>query len=192
MSRRAALPVLPVSAVLFLATFLGLACAGREQVDNGPASAEGIDTSPGRPAVLYFPAASGSLEAEPRTPTEELDNETRRRWIIQQLLDGPSAEQLTRSFAEGTELTSFYATVDGHAFVDLALPTDSRSMGSTEELLSIYSLVNTVLMDEPSLSAVVLLFNGRQRETLGGHIDTSRPLVTRLDLIPTPEPPAGE
>ena len=44
-------------------------------------------------------------------------------------------------------------------------------------MLSVYSIVNTVLLNIPEISAVVLLNNGQQRPTFAGHLDTSRPLL---------------
>ena len=59
-------------------------------------------------------------------------------------------------------------------------------MGSAEELLALYSIVNTMLLGNEGARSTVLLINGRQRETFAGHFDTSRPLYPRPDLIREP------
>jgi hypothetical protein len=54
--------------------------------------------------------------------------------------------------------------------------------GSTLEMQRVYAIVHTVLRNEPGLSGVVLLWNGVQRSSLSGHVDTTRPLVLRPEL----------
>ena len=50
-------------------------------------------------------------------------------------------------------------------------------------MLTVYSLVNTVLLNFEQLDRVVLLWNGRQLRTFAGHVDTMRPLAANPDLI---------
>ena len=42
---------------------------------------------------------------------------------------------------------------------------------------TVYSLVDTVVANVPQIQRVALLWNGTQRETFSGHLDTSQPLV---------------
>ncbi|MEM7357123.1 MAG: hypothetical protein AAF657_40285, partial [Acidobacteriota bacterium] len=55
--------------------------------------------------------------------------------------------------------------------------------GSAREMLTIYSLVNSVLLNFEEVERLVLLWNGGQMRTFAGHMDTRRPLVANLDLI---------
>ena len=57
--------------------------------------------------------------------------------------------------------------------------------GSQTELLAVYSLVDTILLNVPEMEAVILLWNGRQLLTFAGHLDTSLPLRADSDLIET-------
>ena len=59
------------------------------------------------------------------------------------------------------------------AAAQLATPPVSGSRG---ELLVVYSFVNSLLANVPEARGVVLLWNGNQRPTFAGHIDTTRPL----------------
>ena len=54
--------------------------------------------------------------------------------------------------------------------------------GSTLELLRIYAVVHTVLRNVEEANRVVLLWNGVQRPSLAGHVDTGHPLRLRVDL----------
>ena len=51
------------------------------------------------------------------------------------------------------------------------------------ELLRVFGMVNTVLANDERARAVVLLWNGSQRQTFAGHVDTSRPLVADHRLV---------
>jgi hypothetical protein len=44
-------------------------------------------------------------------------------------------------------------------------------------------MVNTVLANAERARAVVLLWNGTQRPTFAGHVDTIRPLVSNHRLV---------
>lgn len=76
---------------------------------------------------------------------------------------------------------SFDLTRDGVAYVGLG--GTPPALGTRGELLSVYSLVNTVAMNVTGVRSVVLLWNGQQRETFAGHIDTTRSLKPRENLV---------
>ena len=143
------------------------------------AAEEGAEQS----ATLYLPAESGMLEAETRAAPGHADTASRMRWLAEQLLAGPQGEGLGPALPEGTQVASVFAALDGTVFVDFTLPSEGVGMGSTEEILALYSVVNTLVLDDERTQRVVILLNGRQRDTLAGHVDTSRPLAARRDLI---------
>ncbi len=183
-------PILPAGPAVFAAVLVAVlvvGCGRDSDSSSGGAGGDGSDADAARSATLYFPAPDGQLASERRDPDEALGAEARRRWLVEELLAGPRGERLaaTWPWAEGTSIANLYASPEGRIYVDLTLPDgNAPGMGSTEELLAIYSLVNTILLDEPRTSEVVLLFNGRQRASLAGHVDVSRPLAARRDLVP--------
>lgn len=61
-------------------------------------------------------------------------------------------------------------------------------MGSTQEMLTVYSLVNTVAMGSEAVERVVLLIDGKQPTTLAGHVDLTRPLRPDTTWINAPSP----
>jgi hypothetical protein len=104
--------------------------------------------------------------------------------VVEALLEGPRTERAFRPFPEGVTRGEVHVTADGVAYVDLISsgnPTPPFE-GSTVELLTLYSLVNSVVENVPGARAVVVLWNGRQPRTFGGHIDTTRPLLPAPDL----------
>jgi hypothetical protein len=55
--------------------------------------------------------------------------------------------------------------------------------GSLNELLTVYTIVNALTANLPAVSAVQLLVDGKQVETLAGHVDLRRPLAKNLAWV---------
>jgi len=143
---------------------------------------------------LYFPGADGLLHAETRelAPSPEpADNVAR---LVEALVAGPSGAGLWPPLPAGVSLGHAYVMGDveddaGDAIVVLDLVTADGtrpSTGSQSEMLMLYSLVNTVLLNVDEADRVVLLWNGRQPNTFAGHVDTTRPLGPSSGLIARP------
>lgn len=76
------------------------------------------------------------------------------------------------------------ATGSPTVVVDLVVPEHAAPMsGARAEILMLYSLVNTVLLNTEDAERLVLLWNGQQRSTFAGHFDTTRPLTPKTELI---------
>jgi spore germination protein GerM len=180
MSRRAASFVLGFALALLVgggAWWWLSSRGGVRTVLSGPEAA-----APTGPAVsfnLYFPADGGGLRAEARAlPVSEVPKD-RIRKVVEALLAGPKAPGLVRPMPEGVALGGVQLASDGTAYVDLRWQDhpDPPAGGSTEEIQRVYSLVNSIVLNVPQASAVVLLWNGVQRETFAGHLDLTRPLA---------------
>jgi hypothetical protein len=83
----------------------------------------------------------------------------------------------------GTTLRAFYVTERGDAFVDLS-PDVVRGHpgGSLNELLTVYAIVNVVTANLPAARRVQILVDGKEADTIAGHVDLRRPL-TRNDAL---------
>ena len=73
-------------------------------------------------------------------------------------------------------VNAVFVDEQGHAFVDLIAPPEPLE-GSHIELMLVYGVVDSVLLNCPELRAVQILFGGAEVPTLTGHLDLSRPLV---------------
>ncbi len=60
---------------------------------------------------------------------------------------------------------------------------EKYSYGSSSEMSAVYTLVNTLAFNFKTVKKVALLVEGGERETLGGHIDLSKPFVPQYSLI---------
>jgi len=91
---------------------------------------------------------------------------------------------LTSTIPEGTLVRAVYLTDRGDAFVNLSREISSRhSGGSLSELLTIYTIVNAVTVNIPTIRRVQILIEGREVDTLAGHVDLRRPLTPREEWI---------
>lgn len=83
-------------------------------------------------------------------------------------------------------LRALYLDASWTAIVDLsaASPNQKEIRASAEdELLAVYALVNTLTQNFPEIRQVRFLMDGREAQTLAGHIDLSRAYVKRTDLV---------
>jgi hypothetical protein len=48
---------------------------------------------------------------------------------------------------------------------------------------TVFAVVNTLTYNFKSIKRVFILIDGSEKETLAGHIDLSRPLLPRYDLV---------
>jgi len=88
---------------------------------------------------------------------------------------------------EGTTLRAFYVTDRGDAFVDLSTEVSSRHPGgSSAELLTVYAVVNAVTANLPTIHRVQILIDGREADTLAGHIDLRSPLEGDGSIVSKP------
>ena len=180
MSRRAAALVVGAVAAVAVFALLWWSIAGRRGGDATlgeeiPAEEDGVETNA---VELYFPNTAGWLGAEGRELPVASSAEERAAQVISALLAGPAEPGHLAPLGEGVELASLHLTGDGVVYLDLAetqlaMPPVNGTRG---ELLAVYSLVNSILANVPQASGVVLMWNGNQRPTFAGHVDTTRPL----------------
>lgn len=139
------------------------------------------------PVDLYFPTEDGGLVAEPRELPPQAQPIERIRAVVEAVLAGPRAEdrRMVPPLPEDVALEGVYLGPDGVAFLDLRTPEprEPPPMGSREEMQVVYSLVNSVVLNVAEARRVVVLWNGRQRSTFAGHLDTSSPLGPDTDLV---------
>lgn len=84
----------------------------------------------------------------------------------------------------GTSLRAFYVTQRGEAFVDLSSQVSSAHPGgSLTELLTVYALVNAVTGNLPAVQRVQILVEGKEVDTIAGHVDVRRPLQGDMSLV---------
>src|SRR6185369_11410528 len=112
------------------------------------------------------------------------------RQIVRTLLQPPPAPYVS-VIPAGTTLKAFYITSNGDAFVDLSSDITVKHPGGTyAELLTVYAIVNTITTNLQGVQRVQLLVDGKEADTVAGHVDVRRPLERDLTLVSQEPPPA--
>lgn len=133
---------------------------------------------------LYFADQENvHLMAEDRILLRPIDPAAFGNIVIKALIKGPQGE-LMRTIPEGTGLRALYVTPKGTAYVDLseAIRADYPG-GAQSELITIFSIVNSLVLNIPEVDAVKILIEGRESMTLAGHIDLRFSFKANLLLI---------
>lgn len=133
---------------------------------------------------LYFSDKENSfLIAEERALFHSVDPAQFGKTIIEAIIEGPR-KGLMRTFPAGTTLRALYVTQVGIAYVDLSdAIKDAHPGGIKSELFTIYSVVNSLILNIPEIDAVKILIGGSESMTLAGHIDLRLPFKANMLLI---------
>jgi hypothetical protein len=85
----------------------------------------------------------------------------------------------------GTTLRTVFLASRGEAYLDFGPEIVTNSTGgSIDEALAVFAIVNAVTVNlSNNVSAVQILVNGKEVDTLAGHIDLRRPLIRSLAWI---------
>jgi hypothetical protein len=192
-SRRQLVKAAVAIAVLALAAW-GLT-VGLERVMGGPPTPTAPGSQPGQAqappptrhitATLYYGSEDGRflVPVQREVPFGDGPVEQGRQIVLAQLQQ-PVPPPLVAAIPTGTTLRRFYVTERGDAFVDLGPEVSaSHPGGSVAELFTIYAIVNAVTANLPAISRVQILVDGREVDTLAGHIDLRRPLQRNDTLV---------
>ena len=135
-------------------------------------------------AHLYFANRNNSfLKSETRVvhyPDEPVEF---GRIIVEALIKGPQ-KGLIRTIPVGTELSAIYIDPEKVCFVDLSGAVKRKHPGGiNSELLTIYSVVNSLILNVSEIKRVKILIDGNETQTLAGHINLQFPFKAHMLLI---------
>jgi spore germination protein GerM len=135
-------------------------------------------------ATLYYVADNGGelVAVQREVPFGEPVLEQAKRIIEAQIaLVSPP---LASAIPAGTALRSLYLTDKGEAFVDMSAEVRTKhSGGALDELLTVYTIVNVLTVNLPAIQRVQILIDGREADTLAGHVDLRHPLEKQLKWV---------
>ena len=108
--------------------------------------------------------------------------EQARELVAAQL--APVADPLVSAIPAGTTLRALFLTEGGEVYVDFSREMVAVHPGGTlDELLTVYSIVNALTENLPAVTAVQLLVEGKEVDTLAGHVDLRNPLGKNLAWV---------
>jgi spore germination protein GerM len=83
-----------------------------------------------------------------------------------------------------TKLRQVFVTDRGDAFVDLSGDVTSKHTGGAlDEILTVYAIVNALTVNLPAITRVQILVDGKEVDTLAGHVDLRHPLAKSMDWV---------
>ena len=131
--------------------------------------------------TLYYPS-EGMLRAGSASVQRQPDAQSQAREVLSALFADQHAVQAP--VLRDLKLREVYLDAAGTAYIDLFPgPEEKERASAWEEHLAIYAMVNTVQKNFYEIKQVVLLLDGREAQTLAGHMDLSRMFTKRMDLV---------
>jgi spore germination protein GerM len=154
-------------------------------VEASPAESEPEPEPPGtaKRVTLFFLSEEDSLlHAEEReiiagsSPTAEAEQ------VVEELIRG-SEKGFVNPLPPETRLRQIFITEEGVAYVDFSKDImENHPSGSSAELGTVYSIVNTLAYNFKPIKKVFILVEGSEKETLGGHINLNQAFVPQFSL----------
>jgi spore germination protein GerM len=139
-------------------------------------------------ATLYYISEDGLslIGVQREVPFGDPVDEQARRIIEAQLGSAPAP--LSSAVPEATSLRSLFLSTKGEAYVDLSADARTRHTGGAlDELFTIYAIVNALTVNLPAITRVQILVEGKEVDTLAGHVDLRHPLQKNLKWVRTEE-----
>jgi hypothetical protein len=133
--------------------------------------------------LFFFDTNSLRLAGEERELNLSQDVTQRLKQTITELLND-SISGLYQTIPKGTLLYEVYVDEQSTAYLDFSHHLkDEHIGGTTSEALTIAAILRTVKMNFPDeIRKVQILIEGLETDTIGGHVDISKPLNLSLDL----------
>jgi germination protein M len=158
----------------------------RHSIDEPLLEMENLSEEPlqTRSITLYFLSDGDNfLHSEKREILDHPSIVHQAIQSIEELIEG-SQNGLLSPLPEGTKLREFFITKRGVAYVDFSVEIREEHLsGSSAEMGTVFAVVNTLTYNFKSIKRVFILIDGSEKETLAGHLDLSRPLLPRYDLV---------
>lgn len=183
MTRRSAALTIGVLGAAFVISWLLFVALPRWYSSRQPPGPATAGATPGAPrrtikATLFYATADAQHLAGVSRDVELADTplEQAQRILDAQLRD-PAPKDLLSTIPSRTSLRSVYVTDRGEAYVDLSPEVSvAHPGGSLNEILTVYTIVHALTANLPAIKTVQILVDGREVDTLAGHVDLRRPL----------------
>ena len=174
---------LGIAAVLGVG-LLGLYLVGPRWLSTSPAAPTEESSAPAaetdarkiRARLFYVDdAGTGLIDSDQEVVYGQGTIEQATR-IVEAQLTAPPAP-LVSAIPPGTKLRTLFVTTDGAAYVDLSGEVQKNHPGgTTNEILTVYSIVGALTTNLPAITGVQILIEGQEVDTLAGHLDLRRPI----------------
>ncbi len=131
---------------------------------------------------LFYTADGRTLTAETRELKTKLPESEKVRFILKELINGPKTSYFDSTIPPQTEIRGIYLIKD-LIVVDLsAALVENLAPGFTNELLAVYSIVNSIIINCQDIKTVKILIDGSIRDVFRDYIETSAALSENVAL----------
>ena len=133
---------------------------------------------------LYFADRKGDyLQAEEKSVLAQ-NTPSAIEAIVNALLEGPDNPKLVSTIPAGSRLLHIFLTDDGTAYLDFNSELSRLHPGGvTAERLTLYAIVNSIVLNLEQVERVQLLIEGKPVSTLNGHVDIRQAKTANLLLV---------
>ena len=137
-----------------------------------------------REVLLYFSDSVGEyLIGEKRQILRKNVVKEEAKETIVELIKGPK-EKLIPTLPPRTKLLTLQINDVGVAKANFnSVLSRDHPGGSTAEMMTVYSIVNSLALNFPQIKRVQFLIDGKPIETIAGHISLKQPVSPKPDLI---------
>jgi hypothetical protein len=159
-----------------------------EAASAPPAATEAAPpAAPHIKAHLFYVSEDGlRLKPEEREVLFGEGTAAQARRIIEAQLEPPPAPAVS-AIPEGTTLKELFISERGEAYVNVSPEmATNHPGGSIDEILTVYTIVNALTDNLPAITAVQILIDGHEVDTLAGHVDLRRPLRKGVEWMVAP------
>jgi len=134
--------------------------------------------------ILYFSDSEGEyLVGEKREISKRNEVKEEAKEAIIKLIEGPKGK-LVPTLPPRTKLLTLQISEEGLAKVNFSLAlSQDHPGGSSSEMMTIYSIVNSLSFNFPQIKKVQILIDGKPVETITGHLSLKQPVSPKPDLI---------
>ena len=140
-------------------------------------------------ATLFYVSEDGMalVPAQREIPFAEPVVEQARQVVLAQI--APAEAPAASAVPPGTSLRAIFLSDKGDLFIDLSADlSTAHPGGALEELFTVYSIVNAVTVTLPAITRVQLLIDGKEVDTLAGHVDLRNHLSKNLSWVKSDNP----
>ena len=135
-------------------------------------------------ATLFYVSADGAelVQAVREVLYGATPAEQAKRIVEAQL--APPTEGQVSAIPTGTSVRSVFLGSHGDAYVDLS-PEAARGHrgGTLDEALAVFAIVNAITSNLPEVNTVQILVDGKEVDSLAGHLDLRQPIGRANDWI---------
>ena len=175
-------------AVLLVAGLITLLVLGPRLLTTVPDAAlqdatAAVDARKIRARLFYIDDQGTALKGVEQEVLYAESTAEQARRIVEAQIASPPAPHLS-AIPAGTKLRTVFFTKSGEIYVDLSAELQTNHPGgTTNETLTVYALVSALTSNLPAVTAVQILVEGKEVDTLAGHLDLRRPFEQDLKWI---------